>query len=87
MRAAERAGVPLSEWEGEFLQSVETRVARFGSAFADPAKGAPGSALSNLQGAKLKEITRKARGKPDEPKRTRAWKRSSLRRAKRSRDS
>jgi hypothetical protein len=67
-RAAQRAGVSLSEWEGEFLQSVRSRVAAFGNAFVDPQKGAPGAALSNLQGAKLKEISRKARGKPAAPR-------------------
>ena len=67
-RAAQRAGVSLSDWEGEFLQSVGSRVAAFGSAFAHPEKGAPGAALSNLQGAKLREISRKARGKPAAPK-------------------
>ena len=62
-RAADRAGVTLSEWEGEFLGSVEQRVARFGRAFGDPEKGAPGQALSTLQGVKLKEIAHKAKGK------------------------
>ncbi len=61
-RAAERGGVPLSEWEGEFLGSVESRVGAFGRAFGDPDKGAPGAALSLRQGMKLKEITAKARG-------------------------
>ncbi len=63
-RAAEAAGVPLSEWEGEFLGSVEGRVTTYGRAFADPEKGQAGSALSMLQGVKLKEITAKAKGKP-----------------------
>ena len=62
-RAAERAGVKLSDWEGEFLGSVAERVARFGRAFGDPQKGAPGAALSTLQGVKLKEIAGKAQGK------------------------
>ena len=61
-RKAERAGVDLSEWEGEFLGSVETRILTFGRAFGDPEKGAPGQALSALQGRKLKEITAKAKG-------------------------
>ena len=62
-RAAERAGVALSDWEGEFLGSVEHRVQAFGRAFADPEKGAPGQALSALQSVKLKEISAKAKGK------------------------
>ncbi|HEY5070761.1 MAG TPA: hypothetical protein VII63_01905 [Caulobacteraceae bacterium] len=68
-RAADLAGVALSEWEGEFLRSVESRVTTFGRAFADPEKGAAGQALSHLQGAKLKEISAKAKGKSEAPKR------------------
>ena len=59
-RAAERAGVKLSEWEGEFLGSVEARVKTYGRAFGDPEKGAPGASLSSLQTVKLKEISAKA---------------------------
>ena len=66
-RSAEKAGVSLSEWEGEFIDSVSERVKTHGRAFADPEKGAPGQALSAMQGRKLKEITAKANG--DEPKR------------------
>ena len=66
-RSAEKAGVSLSEWEGEFLDSVGERVKTHGRAFADPEKGAPGQALSAMQGRKLKEITAKAKG--EEPKR------------------
>ena len=66
-RSAEKAGVSLSEWEGEFLDSVSERVKAHGRAFADPEKGAPGQALSAMQGRKLKEITVKANG--EEPKR------------------
>jgi len=63
-RSAEKAGVSLSDWEGEFLDSVGERVREHGRAFADPEKGAPGQALSAMQGRKLKEITAKARGEP-----------------------
>ena len=66
-RAADKAGVKLSDWEGEFLGSVSDRVAKFGRAFGDPEKGAPGAALSTLQGVKLKEIAGKAAGKPRRP--------------------
>ena len=62
-RTAERAGIKLSEWEGEFLGSVEQRVTTFGRAFGDPEKGAPGAPLSVRQGVKLREITNKAKGK------------------------
>ena len=62
-RAADRAGVELSAWEGEFLQSVGERVKTYGRAFADPDKGAAGAPLSMMQGVKLKEIAAKATGK------------------------
>ena len=61
-RAAERAGVKRSEWEGEFLGSVEARVKTYGRAFGDPEKGAAGQSLSMLQTVKLKEISAKAKG-------------------------
>jgi hypothetical protein len=69
-RQAERAGVELSDWEGEFLGSVEDRLKTYGRAFGDPDKGAPGEALSALQRVKLKEIAVKAKGEtPERPKR------------------
>jgi hypothetical protein len=68
-RHADRAGVKLSEWEGEFLGSVTDRLKTFGRAFGDPEKGAPGEALSALQTVKLKEITAKAKGEKKELKR------------------
>ena len=61
-RSAEKAGVSLSDGEGEFIESVSERVKPHGRAFGDPEKGAPGQALSALQGRKLKEITAKAKG-------------------------
>jgi len=66
-RAADKAGVPLSEWEGEFINSVSERIQTHGRAFGDPELGRPGQALSSMQGRKLKEITAKANG--EEPKR------------------
>lgn len=63
-RAADKAGVELSPWEGEFLGSVEDRLNTYGRAFGDPEKGAPGASLSARQGMKLKEISAKAKGKP-----------------------
>lgn len=60
--AAAKAGVDLSQWEGEFLGSVEERVQTYGRAFGDPEKGAPGAALSIMQTVKLKEIVGKASG-------------------------
>ena len=71
-RAAEQSGVKLSDWEGEFLGSVEGRVEKYGRAFHDPEKGAPGTSLSILQAVKLKEIVGKAKGeKPRWPRRSR----------------
>ena len=61
-RAVDRAGVDLSDWEGEFLGSVEERLKIYGRAFGDPEKGAAGAALSVLQSVKLKEISAKAKG-------------------------
>ncbi len=61
-RQADRAEVKLSEWEGDFLGSVEERVKTYGRAFADPEKGGPGAAFSVLQSVKLKEIAAKAKG-------------------------
>ena len=65
-RAAAQTGAKLSEWEGDFLGSVEDRIKTYGRAFADPEKGAPGQSLSMMQHVKLKEITAKAKtgGKP-----------------------
>jgi hypothetical protein len=62
-RCAEKNGVTLSEWEGEFLGSVEGRVEKYGRAFGDPEKGAAGTSLSMRQAVKLKEIASKATGK------------------------
>lgn len=66
-KAAELAeaglGPPLSDWEREFLEEVEERIEKFGSAFADPTKGDLEEPLSALQSRKLKEIDKKARGK------------------------
>jgi hypothetical protein len=67
-RAAERTGIALSEWEGEFLGSVQNRVEKFGRAFRDPDKGVAGASLSVLQSVKLKEIGAKANGKTKTPR-------------------
>jgi hypothetical protein len=72
-RMAERAGVKLSDWEGDFLGSVEDRVKAFGRAFGDPEKGEAGQALSTLQAVKLKEIAAKAKGARKEPGEKKPW--------------
>lgn len=61
--AAQGLGPPLTDWEAAFLEEVEARVEKYGSAFADPMKGGEGEALSGLQQAKLRQIGKKARGK------------------------
>ncbi len=66
-RTADKAGIDLSEWEGEFLGSVEERIKEHGRAFADPEKGARGQALSTMQARKLKEIAAKAAGDERKP--------------------
>ena len=68
-RAAAQTGAKLSDWEGEFLGSVEDRIKTYGRAFANPEKGAPGQSLSMLQHVKLKEITVKAKGGGQTPTR------------------
>ena len=70
-RQADRAEVKLSDWEGEFLGSVEERVKTYGRAFADPEKGGPGAAFSVLQSVKLKEIAAKAKAKGEKKDMTR----------------
>ncbi|HSM95737.1 MAG TPA: hypothetical protein VLT91_06825 [Rhizomicrobium sp.] len=63
-KIAETSGVKLSDWEGEFLGSVEQRLKMYGRAFGDPEKGSPSSSLSIRQSVKVKEIVAKASGKP-----------------------
>ena len=62
-RAAARSGIKLSDWEGEFLGSVEGRIEKYGRAFGDPEKGPPGTSLSIRQAVKLKDIVGKAKGR------------------------
>jgi len=63
LEAADAARTALTDWEAEFMSSIEERLGEFGSAFADPRLGEDGEALSRLQLAKLKEIEKKAKGK------------------------
>ena len=80
-RTADKAGIELSEWEGEFLGSVEDRLKTYGRAFGDPEKGAAGQALSMLQTVKLKEITAKAKGDGKSIKRGNGFRRQMKSRA------
>jgi hypothetical protein len=66
-KRAAREGRGLSEWEKEFLESLDERLEKFGSAFADPDKGQLSAPLSLMQGLKLREINKKTKPKP-EPK-------------------
>ena len=50
---------------------MSERVKTHGRAFGDPELGAPGQALSAMQGRKLKEIAKKAKGEAPKPGRSR----------------
>lgn len=76
-RTANKAGIELSDWEGEFLGSVEDRLKTYGRAFGDPEKGGAGQALSVLQTVKLKEITLKAKGEKRSMKRGKGFSRQA----------
>ncbi len=60
---AEARGETLSDWETGFVESVETRLKTYGSAFCDPEKGDLSEPLSGRQRQKAREIERKARGR------------------------
>jgi hypothetical protein len=65
--AAAKSGAKLSDWEGEFLGSVEGRLETYGRAFADPEKGSLSASLSVRQSVKIREIAAKAK-RGDKPK-------------------
>ncbi|MEC9250572.1 MAG: hypothetical protein VX501_07975 [Pseudomonadota bacterium] len=89
-RAAQQADgddTRLSEWEDEFLGSLEERLEKFGSAFNDPDKGSLDDALSGRQSVKLREIEKKAKGKGRKPmSRGSGFKRKAATRSSRNRD-
>jgi hypothetical protein len=61
-RAADKAKASeegLSEWESEFLTSLDTRLKTYGSAFNDPDKGQLSAPLSLRQGLKVRQISKK----------------------------
>jgi hypothetical protein len=61
-RAAEKAAATpegLSDWETEFLSSLDERLQKYGSAFADPDKGQLSAPLSMRQGLKVRQISQK----------------------------
>ncbi len=72
-RAADKAKLSeegLTEWEAEFLGSVEERLTKFGSAFADPDKGQLSAPLSMRQGLKVRQISKKGETEADQKPRT-----------------
>jgi len=89
-KAAETSDTPdreLSEWEGEFLGSLEERLETYGSAFNDPDKGNTEEALSARQTVKLREIEKKAKGKARKPmSRGQGFRRKTPERSARGRD-
>jgi hypothetical protein len=66
-KRAAKEGRDLTPWEKEFLESLDERLEKFGSAFADPDKGQLSAPLSLMQGLKLREIGKKTLPK-DKPK-------------------
>ncbi|MAK61293.1 MAG: hypothetical protein CMK09_09970 [Ponticaulis sp.] len=65
-KAAERAeaeGVELTDWEQEFVEGVDERLTKFGSAFNDLSKGGAEEALSSAQTEILRQLDKKSRGK------------------------
>lgn len=59
--AAKAAATPegLSDWEAEFLTSLDERLTKYGSAFTDPDKGQLSAPLSFRQGLKVRQISKK----------------------------
>lgn len=60
---AEAEGIDLSDWEKEFVEGVDERLNKYGSAFSDYSLGAPGEPLSAAQAEILRQLDRKSRGK------------------------
>jgi hypothetical protein len=70
-RAAEKAKATdegLSDWEAEFLTSLDTRLTTYGSAFTDPDKGQLSAPLSLRQGLKVRQIDKKGEQTKFDPK-------------------
>ena len=65
-----RDGDQLTDWEEEFVESVKARLKQYGSAFADPDKGALNAPLSLRQGLTLKAMRKKAKPKQETPEAT-----------------
>ena len=74
----------ITDWEDEFIASVDERLEKFDSAFADPSLGGFGEALSNKQKQVLAQMRRKIKDKskqapqddPGKPHSSSQWKSS-----------
>ncbi len=74
----------ITDWEDEFIASVDERLEKFDSAFADPSLGGFGEALSNKQKQVLTQMRRKIKDKskqapqegPGKPQSKSQWKSS-----------
>lgn len=74
----------ITDWEDEFIASVDERLEKFDSAFADPSLGGFGEALSNKQKQVLTQMRRKIKDKskqapqddPGKPQSRSQWKSS-----------
>ena len=55
--------IEMTEWEDEFLDSLDARLGKYGKAFCDPDLGAMNAPLSLRQGLKLIELKKKSVGK------------------------
>lgn len=62
-RLEKTENVELTDWEAEFMTSVEERLNTYGAAFHDSDKGNLDEALSYAQAHILRQIDKKARGK------------------------
>lgn len=60
---AEAEGIDLTDWEKEFVEGVDERLTKYGSAFADLSLGGQEEALSNTQAEILRQLDKKSRGK------------------------
>ena len=53
----------ITDWEDEFIASVDERLGKYGAAFADPSKGGFSEALSMRQKQVLAQMRRKIKDK------------------------
>lgn len=80
-RAVEKAksgenDAELTRWEREFVDGLEERLEKYGSAFADLSKGGADEALSLRQAQKLREVAKKTRKPPARPNKRKGLKRA-----------